>query len=347
MPKEVQERAFEPFFTTKPVGQGTGLGLSMVYGFVKQSGGHVKIYSEEGHGTSIKIYLPRALQAEAEVSELLAGPIEGGTETILVVEDDADVRNTVVEILADLGYRVLKASDGQGALAILSSGVSVDLLFTDVVMPGPVRCTELSRQARALLPDLEVLFTSGYTEDAIVHGGRLDPGVSLLSKPYRPEDLARKLRHMFRNRQHLLGLQAAAPPKPVQNTALAVGLRVLFVEDNEDLQLLTTEFLRMLGHEAAPFSSAEEALEALETGTFDVLMTDVGLPGMSGLELAAKLSQRYPDMGLILASGYGDGVDLGDLRHKAVVLTKPYTVEAVQRVLAQMERELRPGLVRG
>lgn len=200
MTPEVIERAIEPFFTTKPEGRGTGLGLSMVYGFVKQSGGHLKIYSEVGHGTTIKIYLPRALQAEMPRTEVAPGPVPGGNETILVVEDDAEVRSTVVELLSGLGYPVLKAHDGQSALAVIQSGVHVDLLFTDVVMPGPVRSPDLARQAKALLPSLEVLFTSGYTENAIVHGGRLDPGVSLLSKPYRREDLARKLRELLHNR---------------------------------------------------------------------------------------------------------------------------------------------------
>ncbi|WNZ65807.1 PAS domain-containing protein [Myxococcus sp. MxC21-1] len=213
MPPEVLERAFEPFFTTKPEGRGTGLGLSMVYGFVKQTGGHVKIYSEVGHGTTIKIYLPRSLQAEMPRAEVISEHVEGGTETLLVVEDDAEVRATAVEILTELGYRVLKASDGQSALAVIQSGIPIDLLFTDVVMPGPVRSPELARQAKALSPDLEVLFTSGYTENAIVHGGRLDPGVQLLSKPYRREDLARKIRQLLATRQQRIA-QREAPSRP-------------------------------------------------------------------------------------------------------------------------------------
>ncbi|MBX5480702.1 MAG: response regulator [Myxococcaceae bacterium] len=201
MTPEVMEQAFEPFFTTRGEGRGTGLGLSMVYGFVKQTGGHVEIESEVGRGTTLRLFLPRAKHLEALVDESEAFEVEGGTETILVVEDDASVRETVVDVLSDLGYRVLEAADGQAALALLQGGVKVDLLFTDVVMPGPVRATELARTARALLPDLEVLFTSAYAENAIVHNGRLDPGVSLLSKPYRREDLARKLRHQLRNQQ--------------------------------------------------------------------------------------------------------------------------------------------------
>ncbi|WKB53602.1 PAS domain-containing protein [Eleftheria terrae] len=198
MPPEVLERAFEPFFSTKPEGVGTGLGLSMVYGFVKQSGGHVQIDSEVGRGTCVRIYLPRATEAEVKPPEPVGGgAVRGGDETILVVEDNPEVLATTVETLSELGYRVLKAHDGQSALAIVQSGLPIDLLFSDVVMPGPLRSHEMARQAQALLPQMRVLFTSGYTEDAIVHGGRLDPGVHLLSKPYRREDLARRIRQLL------------------------------------------------------------------------------------------------------------------------------------------------------
>jgi signal transduction histidine kinase/DNA-binding response OmpR family regulator len=201
MTPDIVEQVFEPFFTTKPEGQGTGLGLSMVYGFVKQSGGHIKIYSEPGEGTTIRLYLPRASGAEDVAADSDAGPITGGTETVLVVEDDDEVRTTVVELLTDLGYDVLEARDAQSALAIIESGSDVDVLFTDVVMPGPVRSPELARQARLRLPKVAVLFTSGYTDDAIVHGGRLDQGIDLLSKPYTREALARKIRQVLRNQQ--------------------------------------------------------------------------------------------------------------------------------------------------
>ena len=146
MRPEVMEQAFEPFFTTKPEGQGTGLGLSMVYGFVKQSGGHIKIYSEIGQGTTIRMYLPRIRQEEDRPVGSKHRAVAGGSETILVVEDDDDVSATVVEMLTDLGYRVLKATDAQSAFAIIGSGVGIDLLFTDVVMPGPMRSTELAAQ---------------------------------------------------------------------------------------------------------------------------------------------------------------------------------------------------------
>jgi len=201
MSPETMAKVFEPFFSTKAEGKGSGLGLSMVYGFVKQSGGHVKLYSEVGHGTTVRLYLPRALAAEDTEVSTDTGPVTGGNETVLVVEDDAEVRATVVELLGELGYRVLKAPDAGAALAIVESGIPIDVLFTDVVMPGTLKSPELARRARERLPDIAVLFTSGYTENSIVHGGRLDAGLELLSKPYTREALARKFRHVIANQR--------------------------------------------------------------------------------------------------------------------------------------------------
>lgn len=196
MPPDVAARAFDPFFTTKGEG-GTGLGLSMVYGFVKQSGGHIKIYSEPGHGTTIKLYLPRTSDAKAVAYPQIAGADLTGTETILVVEDDDSVRSTVVGMLGDLGYRVLEAANGASALTALESGEAVDLLFTDVIMPGSVSSRVLADRAKELRPGIKILFTSGYTENTIVHNGRLDLGVQLISKPYGRDQLAQKIRHVL------------------------------------------------------------------------------------------------------------------------------------------------------
>ena len=194
IPRDIIDQVFEPFFTTKPPGQGTGLGLSMVYGLVKQSNGHIKVYSEVGEGTTFRIYLPRIRQQEAATSVAWTGPVRGGNETILVVEDDDDVRATVVELLSELGYRVLRAKDATSGLAIVESGMPIDLLFTDVVMPGPLQSREMAKRAQERIPGLAVLFTSGYTENSIVHGGRLDDSVEFLSKPYTREDLAHRVR---------------------------------------------------------------------------------------------------------------------------------------------------------
>ena len=199
MTRDVLERVFEPFFTTKEVGQGTGLGLSQVYGFVKQSGGHVKAYSELGKGTSLKVYLPR-LHDGVEPDEAPLGtsvPEGTGEETILVVEDDHEVRAYSVEVLLDLGYRVIEAADGLAALRLLQTGQHVDVLFTDVVLPGGMTGRVLADGARQLRPGLKVLYTSGYSRNAIVHQGRLDPGVQLISKPFTYSDLATRVRDVL------------------------------------------------------------------------------------------------------------------------------------------------------
>jgi PAS domain S-box-containing protein len=197
MTPEVRAVAFEPFFTTKPVGQGTGLGLSMAYGFVKQSGGHIQLDSEPGRGTAVLIYLPRSEKAEAPDRVVREDLAQGGSETILVVEDDADVRATAVNTLGELGYQVLQAEDGASAWRLVEAGAKIDLLFTDVVMPGPVSSTELAARTRQRLPGVAVLFTSGYTRNALTTDGRLDEGVKLLGKPYRREELARKIREVL------------------------------------------------------------------------------------------------------------------------------------------------------
>jgi PAS domain S-box-containing protein len=195
IPLELLDRVFDPFFTTKEVGKGTGLGLSMVFGFVKQSGGHIKIYSEEGHGTSVKIYLPRSTGVhETEFEALQNVPITGGDEKILIVEDDALVRQYVVTQIKSLGYAALEAANAAEALSIIDADDNIDLLFTDVIMPGAMNGRQLADEASRRRPDLKTLFTSGYTENAIVHHGRLDSGVLLLVKPYRKSELAKMLR---------------------------------------------------------------------------------------------------------------------------------------------------------
>jgi PAS domain S-box-containing protein len=196
MDKPTIARVFEPFFTTKEPGKGTGLGLSQVYGFVKQSGGHVKVYSELRQGTTVKIYLPRLHGSETGDERVIAAPIPEGSrsETILVVEDDADVRAYSADILRELGYRVLEAPDGPSALRLLERQSEVALLFCDVVLPGGWTGAQTAAQARALRPDIKILFTTGYARNAIVHHGRLDPGVQLVTKPFTFAELAAKIR---------------------------------------------------------------------------------------------------------------------------------------------------------
>jgi signal transduction histidine kinase/CheY-like chemotaxis protein len=194
------ERVFDPFFTTKEVGKGTGLGLSMVYGLVKQSNGHIKIYSELGHGTNVKLYLPRATGLDQVADEMLSlSPVQGGHEAILIVEDDALVRKYVVTQIHSLGYTTLEAGNAAEALQMIDSGAAIDLLFTDVIMPGSMNGRQLVDAALKRRPSLKTLFTSGYTENAIVHHGRLDSGVLLLVKPYRKLELARMIRMALDN----------------------------------------------------------------------------------------------------------------------------------------------------
>jgi PAS domain S-box-containing protein len=193
MSAEVCEKVFEPFFTTKAKGKGTGLGLSMVYGFVKQSGGHINIYSEEGHGTTIRLYLP-AVDGRADAPLATVAPARGAGETILVVEDDALVRGFVIAQLHSLGYRTAAVADGPRALEYVESGQPFDLLFTDVIMPGGMTGRQLADQVSRRQPGTKILYTSGYTENTIVHNGRLDQGVMLLSKPYRKSELGNMVR---------------------------------------------------------------------------------------------------------------------------------------------------------
>jgi signal transduction histidine kinase len=195
IPAAIRDKVFDPFFTTKEAGKGTGLGLSMVYGFVKQSGGHIKIYCEDGHGTCIKIYLPRAAADDIESIDLAkVAPAQGGTETILVVEDDPLVRHYVTAQLAGLGYRAIPAANADEALVLIDQGTVYDLLFTDLIMPGSKSGRELADEVLQRRPDIKVLYTSGYSERTIMHNGRLDPGVLLLTKPYRRADLAQMIR---------------------------------------------------------------------------------------------------------------------------------------------------------
>jgi DNA-binding response OmpR family regulator len=200
MDKATIEKVFEPFFTTKAVGKGTGLGLSQVYGFVRQSNGHVRIYSEPGDGTTIKIYLPRLVGADPEADEAPAAAgatMRGEGETVLVVEDEHELRHYTTETLRELGYTVLEAPDGQAALDIVDRHPEIALLFTDVVLAGGINGRALADEALRRRPGLKVLFTTGYTANAIVHHGRLDPGVNLIGKPFTYADLAARVRSVI------------------------------------------------------------------------------------------------------------------------------------------------------
>ncbi|MEI9804622.1 MAG: response regulator [Pseudolabrys sp.] len=203
MPADVVAKAFDPFYTTKEVGKGTGLGLSQVYGFVKQSGGHVRIYSEPGEGTTVKLYLPR-LFTEGAIENIAVGAdvLARGDpqEIILVVEDEAAVRQFSVDALTELGYHVLEADSAQTALQILDARADIVLLFTDIVMPH-VNGRKLADEARKRRSKLKVLFTTGYTRNAVVHNGIVDGGVQLIGKPFTIDELAAKVREVLDMRE--------------------------------------------------------------------------------------------------------------------------------------------------
>jgi putative addiction module CopG family antidote len=333
MSADLAEKVFEPFFSTKSEGKGSGLGLSMVYGFIKQSGGHVKIYSEVGEGTTIKLYFPRSSESEDIEVSIDSGPVTGGSETVLVVEDDDEVRATVVELLSELGYRVLKSVDAASALNVIESGIPIDVLFTDVVMPGRLKSPELARMAKERLPKLAVLFTSGYTENSIVHGGRLDAGVDLLSKPYTREALARKIRQVISNhaeRQVSTSSDAVATPAEARTAARLV----LLVEDDPLIRMDTAEMLEDDGLVVVEAGSAEDAMAALKTTHVDVLVTDVNLPGLSGIELASKAREIRHDISVVFATGDAKAkVELEGGGSTLVV--KPYDAKSLRRAIDQ------------
>jgi signal transduction histidine kinase/DNA-binding response OmpR family regulator len=322
MTRETVTKAFEPFFTTKDIGHGTGLGLSQVYGFVKQSGGHVKIYSELGQGTSVKIYLPRLYSSEpvpaGEPPPRIAKGRDG--ETVLAVEDDIDVRAHTCGILRELGYRVLEAANGVAALEILQAHPEIDLLFTDVGLPGGMNGRQLAGAARKFNRKLKVLFTTGYARNAIVHEGRLDPGVQLITKPFTYAALSGKVRDMLDAR--------AAPP------------RILVVEDEDLIQMILASQLEDLGFEVEIVGSAAAAKSklALLQGQVDGAIVDLGLPDATGDSLVRELRALYPTLPIVISSGY----DQATLRERfpnersIALLSKPFTAEQLEAAIRDL-----------
>ncbi|HEX7012652.1 MAG TPA: response regulator [Steroidobacteraceae bacterium] len=321
MSAEVMQHAFDPFFTTKPVGKGTGLGLSQVFGFVKQSGGHIELHSGIGEGTTVKIYLPWLMQHE-ELEELEPTvPVPQGRleETILVVEDDDDVRSYSTESLRELGFSVLEAYDGQPALRLLDHHPQIALMFTDVGLPG-LNGRQLVDEAQRRRPGLKVLFTTGYARNAIMHRGRLDRGVELLTKPFSRLQLARRVREIL----------DAPPPEPrAQRLAIVI-------EDEPLVRMFLADALMDYGFNVAQAASADEGAElASRLNEAEIAFIDVGLPDGNGIELARELRSRRPEMRIAIASGYGDQ-DMGRLREDPMVtfFSKPFDADAIKAAVA-------------
>ena len=337
MPPEVVAQAFDPFFTTKGDGKGTGLGLSMVYGFVRQSNGHIRIDSAIGQGTSVKLYLPRTEDPVPE-EQTDSGSAVSGTERILVVEDSEDVRRAVVDMLAGWGYRVEAAEDPDVALALLEKDPAFDLLFTDIVMPGTITAVELAQHAQRLRPGIAVLLTSGFARGLIPDHTR--SGYPMIAKPYSSDALSAKLRSVLSNRRPTPAASPAkaSPERVEQPTEHGRSRRVLFVEDEVVLRMSTTDMLERLGCSVAGVGSGEAALDLLEQEQeFDLLLTDVGLPGMSGEELAAKVREKYPSLPVVIASGYGRSGTQADRMH---FISKPYSSIDLQQALDHAVRSV-------
>jgi CheY-like chemotaxis protein len=303
-----------------------------VFGFAKQSGGHVTLYSEPGHGTTVRLYLPRSAEPAADPARARTAappdsPGAGRPGRVLVVEDDEAVRETVVTLLRALGHQVHKARDGADALAQLQAGLPVDLLFTDVVMPGQLSSTELAGRARALRPGLQVLFTSGYTENALQHGGRLAPGVQLLSKPYTLDALQRKLARLLDDPAPASALPSAPPAGPL----------VLLCEDDDLVRDALADLLDGMGCQVCACASLAEAQAALQARLPQVLITDLRLPDGDGLVLAQAARALSPGMVIAVASGRG-GRAAATQVHDAVLLEKPFGIDALEALLARLPR---------
>jgi CheY-like chemotaxis protein len=275
----------------------------------------------------VKLYLPRSTEPEHELASDALAPAEGGNESILVVEDDQAVRDAAVALLRNLGYTVYQAANAQAALSIIESGIALDVLFTDVVMPGTMRSPELARRAQARMPGLAVLFTSGYTQNAIVHAGRLDDGVQLLGKPYTQEALARKIRQVLSERRS--GQQAPAPDSP--------KMRLMLCEDDDLIRPLAQDMLESRGYDVVAVRTAEEAIEQWDAGAWvDLLITDVSLPGADGVELARVLGERNPALRVIFATGAEDErVPAGE---RMTTLIKPYGIEKLADAITSLVR---------
>jgi len=322
IPNEVLNHVFEPFFTTKSSGLGTGLGLSQVYGFAKQSRGNVKIYSEPSMGTTVKLYLPRGGNAQPGGHYLQEEngddiPQARPGETVLVVEDDEDVRNYSAGCLRRLGYQVVEAAEAATALRILADGEPIDLLFTDLGLPGPLDGRTLAGKAREIKPSLPVLITTAYAAGALVHDGRLDRDVELLNKPFVFAQLARRIRQVLDRHPEMARTKS----------------RILIVEDEYLLRNFVGDVLKEAGYETEEAASFAEALTILREKSAEIqaAVIDIGLPDRGGDSLVPEIRNMAPKMPVVLATGFNDEALTQRFTRASNIafLLKPFTPEVL------------------
>ncbi|MGH7067534.1 MAG: response regulator [Acetobacteraceae bacterium] len=324
MSPEQIAHAADPFYTTKGGGRGTGLGLSMVYGLTRQSGGHFRIDSSPGEGTTVRLYLPRTHAPLTEAQRHPLPPSAAG-ELVLVVEDDQAVRAVAVGTLIDLGYRTLEAENANAAMALLNHGARPDVLFTDMVMPGTIGVAELVRSARRMLPGLAVLFTTGYTNTPELSAAALGPPARLLPKPWTRVQLADAVHEAI---EGAAADRLRLVPHP--------GLRILLVEDEVMVRETTAELIEAAGHTVLAAASAAEARAIADDA--DLVMTDAGLPDADGVDFAEELLARQPDLPIIVVSGRAPdpAADPG-----LVWLSKPFDLVRLRQAIADAISEAR------
>jgi signal transduction histidine kinase/DNA-binding response OmpR family regulator len=350
MPTEILEHIFEPFFTTKPEGVGTGLGLPMVYGFVKQSGGHIDISSNVGQGTSVKLYLPRTQQKEAQRAVEDIDMADGNGERILVVEDNEGVKAAVVAQLEKLGYRTLAVSNGKEAIDILEQRDKFDLLFADVMLPGAFNGRQLADQVRIIAPKMPVLLTSGYTENTNINRDWLeDTGSTLLRKPYRLAELARAVRSLFEKREvpesrsyqvdDRLDAPCATLAPNNLGTQFAAAAHILLVEDDDTIRYAMGEILQDIGYRITMAARPSEALKLFgDDPSIQIIISDYTLPEMNGVDLTRTMLACKPDLPVIIVTGQKIAVD--NLQYPSIsVLLKPVQsqdiVVAIEKALSR------------
>jgi PAS domain S-box-containing protein len=318
MEEETRRRIFEPFFTTKGVGQGTGLGLSMVQGIVAQSGGHIEVYSEPDQGTTFKIYLPALAEAAADAGKPAVVPALEGQETVLVVEDQAEVRDYAVAALKTYGYRVIPAENaGEALLVCERERGRIHLVLTDVVMPN-VSGRELANRLSERWPGIKVLFMSGYTDNVVMQHGVLEEGAEFIQKPFSPEELARKVRAVL------------GPPAPVT--------RILVADDEAGVRAFLRDVLEQGGHEVTEAADGKQALQQARANPVDLVITDLVMPKQEGIETIRALRKEMPGIGIIAITGKFEGpyLKMVQMLGADAVLTKPVSPEVLLAKVAEV-----------